>query len=187
MINATNLRYDILRLYRSPQTVGLTLALPLVIYYAVTPGNRHAYPEGIPWALYFMTGMAAYGAMWAAVGTGARIARDRAGGWARHTRTTPLRAGTYFASKVVTAYLVAIPALVLLYLARASLGVRLDATQWLEMTGLLLIGLAPFVVIGITLGHLVTVEAMVPAVGGSVIIFALLGGAFGRSSPVGWG
>ena len=180
MMNATNLRYDILRMYRFPTTVGLTLALPLVIYYAVTPGNRHAHPEGITFALYFMTGMAAYGAMWAAVAPGARIARDRAGGWTRHTRTTPLRAGTYFASKVVTAYLVAIPALVLLYLAGASLGVRLDATQWLEMTGLLLIGLAPFVVIGIALGHLLTVEAMVPAVGGIVVLFALLGGAFGR-------
>ena len=180
MINTTHVRYDILRMYRVPTTVALTIALPLVVYYAVTPGSRHAHPEGIPFPLYFMTGMAAYGAMWAAVAPGARIARDRAGGWTRHTRTTPLRTGTYFASKVVTAYLVAIPALVLLYLAGASLGVRLDATQWLEMTGLLLIGLAPFVVIGIALGHLLTVEAMVPAVGGIVVLFALLGGAFGR-------
>jgi ABC-2 type transport system permease protein len=180
MINTTHVRYDILRMYRVPTTVALTIALPLVVYYAVTPGNRHAHPEGITFALYFMTGMAAYGAMWAAVAPGARIARDRAGGWTRHTRTTPLRTGTYFASKVVTAYLVAIPALVLLYLAGASLGVRLDATQWLEMTGLLLIGLAPFVVIGIALGHLLTVEAMVPAVAGPVVLFALLGGAFGR-------
>ena len=75
-----------------------------------------------------------------------------------------------------------IPALVLLYLAGASLGVRLDATQWLEMTGLLLIGLAPFVVIGIALGHLLTVEAMVPAVGGVVVLFALLGGGGSRTS-----
>jgi ABC-2 type transport system permease protein len=180
MINTTHVRYDILRMYRVPTTVALTIALPLVVYYAVTPGNRHAHPEGITFALYFMTGMAAYGAMWAAVAPGARIARDRAGGWTRHTRTTPLRTGTYFASKVVTSYLVAIPALVLLYLAGASLGVRLDATQWLEMTGLLLIGLAPFVVIGIALGHLLTVEAMVPAVAGPVVLFALLGGAFGR-------
>ena len=180
MINTTHLRYDILRMYRVPTTVALTIALPLVVYYAVTPGNRHAHPEGITFALYFMTGMAAYGAMWAAVFPGAHVARDRASGWTRHTRTTPLRTGTYFASKVVTAYLVAIPALVLLYLAGASLGVRLDATQWLEMTGLLLIGLAPFVVIGIALGHLLTVEAMVPAVGGIVVLFALLGGAFGR-------
>ena len=180
MMNTIHLRYDILRIYRFPSTLGLTLALPLVVYYAVTPGSRHAYPEGIPFPLYFMTAMAAYGAMWAAVAPGAHIARDRERGWTRHTRTTPLRADTYFVSKVVTAYLVAIPTLVLLYLAGASLGVRLDATQWLEMTGLLLIGLAPFVVMGIILGHLVTVEAMVPAVGGLVVLFALLGGAFGR-------
>lgn len=180
MMNTTQLRYDIVRMYRSPALVGLTIALPLVVYYAVTPSNRHAHPEGITFALYFMTGMAAYGAMWGAVAPGARIARDRAGGWTRHTRTTPLRAGTYLTSKVVTSYLVAIPALGLLYLAGASLGVRLGATTWLEMTGLLLIGLAPFVVIGIALGHLVTAEAAGLAVGGLVVMFALLGGAFGR-------
>lgn len=180
MINTTNLRYEILRTYRFPATIGLTLALPLVVYYAVTPGNRHAHPEGITFALYFMTGMAAYGAMFGAVAPGGRIARERASGWTRHTRTTPLRASTYFVSKVVTGYLAAIPTLVLLYLAGASLGVRLGATTWLEMTGLLLIGLAPFVVIGIIQGHLLTVEAMVPAAGGTVVLFALLGGAFGR-------
>ena len=179
-MNTTQLRYEILRSYRNPLTAGLTIALPLVVYYAVTPSNRHAHPEGITFALYFMTGMAAYGAMFAAVVPGGRIARDRASGWTRHLRTTPLRASTYFVSKVVTSYLVAIPTLGLLYLAGASLGVRLGATTWLEMTGLLLIGLAPFAVIGITLGHLGTAEAMVPAMAGSVIFFALLGGAFGR-------
>lgn len=180
MMNTTHLRYDILRMYRSPALVGLTIALPLVVYYAVTPSNRHHLTEGITFPLYFMTGMAAYGAMWGAVAPGAHIARDRAGGWTRHARTTPLRAGTYFASKVVTSYLVAIPTLGLLYLAGASFGVRLGATTWLEMTGLLLIGLAPFVAIGIALGHLVTVEAAGFAVAGSVLLFALLGGAFGR-------
>ncbi len=180
MMDTTQLRYEILRTYRFPATVGLTVALPLVVYYAVTPGNRGHLTEGIPFPLYFMTGMAAYGAMWGAMAPGGRVARDRASGWTRHLRTTPLRPGTYFVSKVVTGYLVAIPTLVLLYLAGVSLGVRLGATTWLEMTGLLLIGLAPFVVIGITLGHLLTVEAMVPAVGGTVVLFALLGGAFGR-------
>ena len=47
------------------------------------------------------------------------------------------------------------------------------------MAGLLLIGLAPFAVMGITVGHLLSVEAMMPAVAGPVVLFALLGGAFG--------
>jgi ABC-2 type transport system permease protein len=180
MMNATHLRYEILRVYRFPMTVGLTMALPLVVYYAITPSNRHHLTEGITFPLYFMTAMAAYGVMWGAATPGARIARDRASGWTRQARTTPLRAGTYLASKVVTSYLVAIPTIGLLYLAGASLGVRLGATTWLEMTGLLLIGVTPFAVIGITLGHLATADAMVPAMAGSVLLFALLGGAFGR-------
>jgi len=45
MINTTHLRYDILRMYRVPTTVGLTIALPLVVYYAVTPGNATPTPR----------------------------------------------------------------------------------------------------------------------------------------------
>lgn len=73
----------------------------------------------------------------------------------------------------------AVPALVLLFLAGASLGVHLRATQWLEMTGVLPVGLAPFVVMGCILGYLLRSDAAVPAVGGLVVLFALFGGVFG--------
>jgi ABC-2 type transport system permease protein len=75
--------------------------------------------------------------------------------------------------------------LALLYLAGALLGVRLDAAQWFEMTGLLLVGLAPFVAAGIALGHVVSVDALPAAMGGFVVLLALLGGAFGQLFPSG--
>src|SRR5215469_13234492 len=149
MSSVTHFRYEIVRTFRNRVFYAVTLALPLVLFYAVATGQRHATFDGISFPLYFMTAMAVYGAMFAAVSPGARIARDRSGGWTRQLRITPLRARTDVAAKVLTAYLVALPSLALLYLAGASLGVRLDATQWLEMTGLLLAGLAPFVVLGI--------------------------------------
>src|SRR5262249_60047279 len=74
---------------------------------------------------------------------------------------------------------VALPSLALLYLAGASLGVRLDAMQWLEMTGLLLAGLAPFVALGIVVGYLVPADALAPAIGGGVGLLALVGGVDG--------
>ena len=180
MRSATHIRYEILRTFRNGKVLLLTLALPLVVFLAVTPSNRHNHPEGIPFALYFMTGMAAYGAMWAVVLSGAHIAIDRSTGWNRLLRITPLPTRTYFISKVITAYLVALPALGLLYFAGAALGVRLDATQWLEMTGLLLVGVAPFVVLGIILGHALPADALAPAAGGLVVLLALFGGVFGR-------
>jgi ABC-2 type transport system permease protein len=74
--------------------------------------------------------------------------------------------------------------IVLLYSAGILLGVRLDVAAWLEMTGLILVGLIPFAVFGILLGHLVTVETMGPAMGGTISLFALLGGSWG---PIGNG
>src|SRR6476620_6183736 len=67
----------------------------------------------------------------------------------------------------------------LLYLAGSLLGVRLPATSWLTMTGLILVGLVPFAVLGILLGHLLTVDSMGPVMGGVTALFALLGGAWG--------
>ncbi len=44
---------------------------------------------------------------------------------------------------------------------------------------MLLVGLAPFVAMGIALGHLLRADALAPAIGGFVVLFALFGGAFG--------
>ena len=179
MNNIIHLRYEVLRTLRNRSFFAVTVALPLVLFYAVASGQRHAIFDGTSFPLYFMTAMAAYGAMFAAVSPGARIARDRSRGWTRQLRITPLRASTDVSAKVLTAYLVALPSLALLYLAGASLGVRLEATQWLGMTGLLLAGLAPFVALGIAVGYLVPADALAPAIGGVVALFALVGGVFG--------
>jgi ABC-2 type transport system permease protein len=175
----THFRYEILRTMRNRVFYAITLGLPLVLFYGVASGERHATFDGTAFPLYFMTAMAVYGAMYAVVAPGARIARDRSRGWLRQLRITPLRARTDFAAKVAAAYLLALPTLVLLFLAGASLGVRLRASHWLELAGLLLVGLVPFVVMGFILGYLVPVDALAAALGGVVVLFALFGGVFG--------
>ena len=47
------------------------------------------------------------------------------------------------------------------------------------MTGLLLVGLVPFVLMGLILGHLIATDALVPVMGWLTVFFALFGGAFG--------
>lgn len=191
MSGTTHVRYEIVRSVRNLRLMAISWTLPFVVFYAVAPENRHTLTDCLSTAsghgvtdcvsfpLWFMTAMAAYGAMWATIAPGARIAIDRGKGWVRQLRTTPLRARTEVVAVVLAAYLGALPALALLYLAGVSLGVRLDAAQWLEMTGLLLAGLAPFVAIGIVFGHLVPPDAIVVADAGFVVVLALLGGAFG--------
>jgi len=125
-----------------------------------------------------MVGLAAFGTMASMISSGGRIAAERQAGWTRQLRITPLRPRDYFRAKVVTAYAMAITSLLLLYIAGASLGVRLPAHQWLAMTGLILIALLPLAALGITLGHLVNVESIGPLTGGLVAILAFLSGTW---------
>ena len=175
----THFRYEILRTLRNPAFMGITLGLPLVLFYSVASGQRHATFNGTAFPLYFMTAMAAYGAMYATVVPGARIVRDRTSGWLRQMRITPLRPGTYFRAKVLAAYLRALLTIALLCLAGTALGVRLSAREWLIVVGLLLVGLVPFAAGGIALGHVIASDASAPAVGGIVTLFCLLGGVYG--------
>jgi ABC-2 type transport system permease protein len=49
----------------------------------------------------------------------------------------------------------------------------------LTVFGLMLVGLVPLTVLGILLGHLLTPDSLAPAVGGTIMVLALLGGAYG--------
>lgn len=179
MIPATYLRYEVLRNFRNWRFLVLTLAFPLVLYFAVASENRHAMFNGTAFPVYFMAAMATLGTMASVISGGAIIAADRAAGWTRQMRLTPLRASTYLRSKVLCGYLRALLTIALLALAGTTLGVRLSAGQWLTVVGLLLVGLVPFAVLGIVIGHLIGTDATAPAVGGIVTLFCLLGGVYG--------
>lgn len=147
MTRSTYLRYEVVRNFRNWRFLFLSLAFPLVLYLAVTSSNRHASFNGIAFTVYFMAAMITLG-MAALVSSAAVIAADRTTGWTRQMRITPLTFGTYFGARVLNGYLRALLTIVALCLAGTALGVRLSATQWLTMVGLLLAGLIPFAALG---------------------------------------
>ena len=154
---------------------------PLVLYVLIAAPNRHVHDldhSGISAPLYFMVGLLTFGTMNAMLSAGARIAAERAVGWNRQLRITPLSPRTYFRTKVLTGYAMALVTIGLLYAAGAVLGVRLDAGDWLRMTLLILVGLIPFAALGIFIGHAVTSESIGPALGGSTALLAFLGGVW---------
>jgi ABC-2 type transport system permease protein len=163
-VNLIYVRYEVLRTIRNRRFLIFSLIFPLILFLTIAGAHRHVKLDGIGFPLYYMTGMAAWGAMTSVISAGARIAQERSEGWTRQLRITPLKTSTYFAAKILTGYMI---------------GVRLGATGWLTMLGLLLVGLIPFAVMGIMLGHLITVDSLGPAIGGITAIFALLGGVFG--------
>jgi ABC-2 type transport system permease protein len=174
-------RYELLRTFRNRRLFIFSLGFPLILYFAIAGPNRHEHSiggTGIAAPLYFMVGLTAFGTMNAVLGSGARIAAERAVGWNRQLRLTPLSTRTYFRVKVMTAYCMAAVTIALLYAAGVTLGVHLQAGNWVRMTGLILVGLAPFAALGILLGHLLTTDSVGPAIGGTTAVFALLGGVW---------
>ncbi len=180
-MNRAYLHFEILRTFRNRRLFFFSLGFPLILYYLIAGPNRNdgnLSKTGLSAPLYFMVGLAAFGAMNAMLSSGARIAGERAVGWNRQLRITPLSTRTYFRAKVLTGYLMAGVTLVALYLAGISLGVSLTGNEWARMTGLIIVGLLPFAALGIVLGHLLTPDSIGPAMGGVTAMFALLGGTW---------
>jgi ABC-2 type transport system permease protein len=172
-------RYELLRTFRATKFFAFTIGLPLLIFLVLAGPNRHEQVQGVPLPVYEMSGMAAWGSMAATLSVGGRIAAERQLGWHRQLRVTPLPQTVYFTAKIVASYALALLTIAFLYVAGTAMGVRLSAGAWLTTTVLLLVGLVPFVSIGVALGHLLSVDSLGPALGGVTAVFALFGGAWG--------
>lgn len=180
-MNTAYLRFELLRTIRNRRFFFFSLGFPLVLYFAIAAPNRNEHNfagTGISAPLYYMVGLASFGTMMGMISTGARIAGDRTTGWTRQLRISPLSTRAYFRAKVLTAYAMACLTIAMLYVAGVSLGVRLPASGWLEMTGLMLVGLLPFAALGITVGHLITTDSIGPVTGGVTSLLALVSGTW---------
>lgn len=178
MTSVAYARYDMRRLYRNRRFLIFTIGFPLILFLFVASSNKNAKLEGIPFPVYYLTGMVAWGTMNAVSAGGGIIALERQVGWTRQLRITPLRARAYIATKVATGYVLACTTIVVLYIAALAIQVHLTAEGWLLMTALVLVGLLPFAALGIFLGHSLAPDTMGPAIGIISSIFALLGGAW---------
>jgi len=174
-------RYELLRTLRNRRFFILSLGFPLVLYFLIAGSTRNVRNldgTGISAPMYFMVGMIAFGTMSAMLSCGARIAAERAVGWNRQLRISPLTTRSYFRAKVLTAYMMALLSMIVLYVAGVSLGVSMPVHDWLEMTLLILVCLVPFAALGIAIGHMLTPDSIGPAMGGGIGLLAFLGGVW---------
>lgn len=180
MIGLVYLRFELLRTLRNRRFLLLSLVFPLILFLMIAGprSNLRLAGTGISFALYYMVGMASFGTMSSMLSSGGRIAAERAAGWNRQLRITPLTTGAYLRAKVLTAYMLALLSMGVLFITGAALGVHLSASHWLELVGLMLVGLIPFAPLGIAIGHVLTPDSIGPAIGGGLSLLALLGGTW---------
>ncbi|MEV6108328.1 ABC transporter permease [Streptomyces sp. NPDC051940] len=143
------LRLEIRRTLREGHYVAFTVGMPVLLYIlfsnvGVDGGDKADVQTGL------MIGMAAYGGMGAALSNGSTVAEDRALGWLRQLRITPLSTGSTIAGRLVTGLLVVLPAITGVLLAgRLVNDVSLSAGQWAAVAAFLWLGTAPFALLGL--------------------------------------
>lgn len=174
--------FEVGRLLRSWKFLAITVGFP-VLFYVLFLGDQKAggVVDGtVPWRVYLMVSMCSFGALVAALNAGGtRLSMERASGWARQLRITPIPAWSYVGTKVVAIMLVVFPEIVLVEVVGAGFGdVRLAATTWVGLTVLLWASSLPFAVLGAFVGFLVATEAAFPVVTGLMFVLGYFGGLF---------
>ncbi|MFJ9925023.1 MULTISPECIES: ABC transporter permease [Streptomyces] len=109
------------------------------------------------WRTAAMVGMAAYGAVGSALNTGGAVAEDRAVGWLRQLRVTPMTPREVVCGRALTGVVTVLPAIVAVLAAGGLVnGVRLALWQWVLIALLLWAGSVPFTLLGLGNGYRLT-------------------------------
>jgi ABC-2 type transport system permease protein len=167
---------EVRRVLRSTRFLIFSVAFPVLLFllYVGIFANGDRAVVGV-----LMVNMTAFGALSAALFAGGRLAVERAVGWQRQLRLTPLSGAGYLAAKGLTAMLLALPAVVLVPLIGVVVeGVSLDATGWLRVTVGIWLAVIPFALIGLLIGQLGTPESIQPMMSLTMMVMSLLGGIF---------
>ena len=176
------LAFELRRILRAPSFLILALAFPIVFYlasYANPTNNVHAKSTyGTSWPIYFMVSMIAWAAVSAAFdAAGGRMAAERANGWTRQLRLTPLPSWAYASGKALAAESVALAAALVLALVTAGAErPSLSAGAWAALILACWIGSLPLAAIGIFLGLIVSSAAAQPVMIAATLALNVFGG-----------
>ncbi|MET7679666.1 ABC transporter permease [Streptomyces sp. NPDC005423] len=144
------LRLEVRRTLRDAGFVIGGIAMPVMMYLLFTNlgGDDGGYRAQA------MVGMAAYGAVGSALNTGGGVAEDRAIGWLRQLRVTPMTPRQVVLGRALTGSVTVLPSIVAVLAAGGVVnGVRLDAWQWGGLALLLWLGSVPFTLLGLGNGY----------------------------------
>ena len=178
--NLTFLAIEIRRLLRNRRTVVATLVVPVVLFLLFKSTRRGTAGPGLTGltAATTLIGIAVYGAMLAATSGGARVSIERAIGWSRQLRLTPLRPAAYIAIKLVTAMLLGLVSVAVVYAAGILDGVQMALATWV-LTGVLAWAASfVFASFGLFMGYLLPSENVMQVIGPILAVFSLFGGLF---------
>ncbi|MFD5470094.1 ABC transporter permease [Streptomyces sp. NPDC127105] len=175
------IRLELTRALRNRKFLFFSVLYPSILFLIIAgkaDGVTKVDGTGLTVPTYMMVSMASFGALTAVLmGNSERIAKERESGWVRQLRLTSLPGRGYVLAKTAGAAVVSLPSIVVVFVVAAAVKqVRLEAWQWLALTGAIWAGSLVFAALGVAIGYLASGDAVRPIT--MIIYFGLsmLGG-----------
>ncbi|MGB6453643.1 MAG: ABC transporter permease [Streptosporangiaceae bacterium] len=179
--NLTVLKLEVRRLTRNRRTIIIAVVVPIALFLIfglnrsfdttqVGHGNLSA---------FVMVSVALYGAVLATTFAGALVSMERAQGWSRQLRLTPLTPVAYIAIKVATALVLGATSVAAVYIVgaitnKASMSVGL----WIATGFSVWIGSLLFAAFGLFIGYVLPAENVMQLLGLIIGLLSFAGGLF---------
>ncbi|MEU5308548.1 ABC transporter permease [Streptomyces sp. NPDC021562] len=181
------IKLELARALRNRKFLFFSVIYPSILFLLVASQggtSKSVDNSGLSVAAYVMVSMASFGALTAVLmGNSERIAKERESGWVRQLRLTTLPGRGYVFAKTASAAVVSLPSIVVVFLVAAAVKhVRLDAWQWLALTGAIWAGSLVFAALGVAIGYLASGDAVRPITMITYFGLSILGGLWWPSS-----
>jgi ABC-2 type transport system permease protein len=179
-LSLTLLRLELRRLLRNRRTVIFTLVMPAVFFllFGTNAQSRTDRVGGGNVTGYVMLSLALYGAILATTSVGAAVSIERAAGWSRHLRLTPLTPAAYIVLKLTIAMVAGAAAVVVVLVVGRLEHAELPAHVWIA-SGLLAWACAlVFAALGLFMGYLLPSENVMQVLGPVLAVLSFGGGLF---------
>lgn len=179
--NLTMLGIEIRRVLRNRRTLIFAIVMPIFFFWLFGVTQRydnHSVGHGNVSA-FVMVSMALYGAVLATTSGGAMVSIERAEGWSRQLRVTPLSPAAYVAAKMLTAMVLGAASVAAVYVVGVATGKpSMSVPLWVG-TGLSVwVGSLIFAAFGLFMGYLVPTENVMQILGFVLVLLAFAAGLF---------
>ncbi len=179
--NVTVLKLEIRRLLRNRRTVIFAMVVPA--FFFLLFGLNKAYANQSAGhgnvSAFIMISMALYGAVLATTGGGAMVSIERAAGWSRQLRITPLSPAAYITIKILTAMVLGLASVIVVFaVGMASGKPSMPGYLWIGSALCVWVGSLVFAAFGLFMGYLLPTENVMQFLGFGLMLFAFGGGLF---------
>lgn len=180
-LNLTVLKLEVRRLLRNRRTVIFAVISPVLFFLIFglnkSYANERAGHGNV--AAFVMVSMALYGAVLATTSGGAMVSIERAVGWSRQLRLTPLSPAAYIGTKMLTALVLGLISVVSVFAAGIiTHKPHMPVYLWIISGLCVWIGSLIFTALGLFLGYLLPTENVMQFLGIGLALLSFAGGLF---------